>query len=191
MIALQKGLATAAEHADGEHSELVKLLMNSRCNVEASLAVGMLRESMPEAHLVSLCNLRELIAELPSESFLIPERLEMLGRTLGYLAEGDTWHLEFGDAQARRCLEFVGDGNRVDSVNLHCAWGSASLAGVDSDFLSPGMAEALLTDTLWGEKLVQALLTLGMPLSPKFYMCVDDYMFENAGAALDDIKAMF
>jgi len=190
-MALQTELTQAAGHARSEYGDLVCVLVNSRSSAEAALAASILRLRVPDAHIVSLCNLRELLSEIASTPLVVPERLEMLGRLLGYQRDGDSWSLRMGGCDRARMIEFIGDGNRVDTIVLHAGDLKIPLTGVDSDFHSTEAAQALLADTEWCDGLLEALSALGLPVTPRFYMSVNDYMSEHAGAALSDIKALF
>ncbi len=189
--ALQRSLATAAGHAESEHGDLVRVLVNSRSAVEASLAVVMLRDRMSERDLVSLCNLRELIAVLPAVPFTAPSELSALERMLGYERIGASFSLVVRRERALWGLEFVGDGNRVDSIVLHAENVRIPLAIHDGDFIDPAAIDALLADEVLGTALVDALHALGVDISPKFYMSVTDYVLENTVAVLDDIGGLF
>lgn len=189
--ALQQSFETAASHARNEYGDLVRVLLNSRSAAEASLAVVMLRDRMSERDLVSLCNLRELISVLPSVPFTAPSELSILSRTLGYKQVGMAFSLAVCEPREFPRLEFVGDGNRVDSIVLHTANARIPLAVCDGDFLDPAAIDAMLADEMLGPALVGALHVLGVEISAKFYMSVTDYVLENTVAALDDIEALF
>lgn len=191
MSALQTTLARAAVHMDSPNGDLVKVLVNSRSNAEAALAATILRGRIPDLELVMLFNLRELMSELPSEPFRVPHELDVLGRILGYESAGTAWRKSFESQGDPAVLEFFGDGNRIDSVWMHAARLKTALAGPDTDFIGEQAIEALVSSSDLGEGLVEALKVLGHDLAPRFYFSVEDYMVENAGAALDDIRAIF
>jgi len=191
MSALQATLARAAVHLDSPNGDLVKVLVNSRSNAEATLAATILRGRIPDLELVMLFNLRELISELPAEPFWVPHELEVLGRVLDYRSTGATWRKSFEPQGSPAALEFVGDGNRIDSVWMHSSRLKTALVGPNTDFIGEQAIEAFVSSGDLGEGLVDALRALGHDLAPRFYFNVEDYMVENAVATLDDIRAIF
>lgn len=191
MSALQTTLASAAAHLNSPNGDLVKVIVNSRSNAEATLAATILRHRIPDLELVMLFNLRELMSELPSEPFRVPHELDVLGRILGYEPTGTSWCKVFETQGSRTVLEFAGNGNRIASIWMHHGRLKAALAGADTDFIGGRAIEVFVSNAGLGEGLVEALRTLGHDLAPRFYFSVEDYMVENAVATLDDIRAIF
>jgi len=191
MSALQATLARAAAHLSSPDGDLVKVLVNSRSNAEATLAATILRHRIPDLELVMLFNLRELISELPSEPFWVPHELDVLSRILGYRSTGTSWRRIFEAQGSKTVLEFVGNGNRIASIWMYSGRLKAALAGPCTDFIGARAIEVLVSNVELGEGLVDALRALGHDLAPRFYFSVEDYMVENAVATLDDIRAIF
>ncbi|MDP2183027.1 MAG: hypothetical protein Q8K99_10725 [Actinomycetota bacterium] len=175
----------------GTDAELVRVLLSARSSTEANLAFILLRESMPEEPVVLLANLREMLSELPSPPFAAGTELSILERVLDYEHTGHSYRCEFESGKGFFGLEFVGDGNRVDAVVLHAPGYRTELHGRDEDMLDRGALDLLLKHDALADRLIEALHTLGLSFSPKFYLNACDYVLENGASIAAGLDVLF
>lgn len=187
MSALQRSVAIAARHVGGAQGDLVRVLVNASSSVEAGLALAALRDSLPEADLVLLCNLRELFVEISTTPVSVPFELDVLERVRDYEHVGCSWRTECIGAHGVAGLEFIGEGNRVDAIMLHLFTGRIPLLTCDEDLVNPKAIDALFANEDLAEELVESLRSLGLGVSPRFYLSVTDYVVENADSLLEEV----
>ncbi len=190
-MATRRIVSEMAVHAAGDSGELVRVLLNSRSRAEANLAVTLLGDHLPERDIVHIANIRELIAELPIPPFAVPWELGMLRRILGYESSTDGVRMAFDCDGGVFGIEFLGEGNSVQRIALLTVAGRVELASADQEILNPKAVELLFIYEELADRLVEALTVLGLTLSPRFYMSVKDYVYENAHEVLLELEGLF
>ena len=180
MTTLHKGLAAqAVEHARGQESDLVRTLVNARSTSEANLALVVLKDLVPDDSLVFFVNLRELLSELPPTPFSAGCELEILERVLGYEKGPGSYRRAFYSKGGVFGLEFFGEANRVDRIEIVSLDAHIVLREAEDELVESDALETFLEYEDLGDTIVEALRNLGMPLSPRFYYTVADYVMEN------------
>lgn len=190
-MATRRIVSEMAAHTAGANGELVRVLLNARSRTEASLALSILRSDLPERDIVHLANIRELIAELPLPPFSTPWELLMLRRILGYESSTDGVRMAFDCDGGVFGIEFLGEGKRVDRIILLTVAGRVELSRSDEEIINSDAVELLFAYEELADRLVEALLVLGITFSPRFYMSVNDYFFENAHETSLELDGLF
>lgn len=181
----------AEDITSGTDAELVRILLSARSTAEANLAFIILRGSMPEEPVILIANLREMLSELPYPPFAAGAELSILERVLGYEATAHSYRREFESENGFFGLEFVGDGNRVDAIVLHAPGYRVELHSQDEEILDRGALDLLLKHDALTNRLVEALHTLGVSFSPKFYLSASDYVVENGASLAAGLDVIF
>lgn len=167
------------------------MLLSARSAAEASLAATLLSGELPERDVVRIANIREFISELPMPPFAVSGELSLLVRALSY-EPTDT-----GARQAFDCdggvfgIEFTGEGNAVERIILVTAEGKVEFKATGAEILDPAAVELLLHYEELADRLVEALQVLGVPITPRFYLNMADYVLDNAAQSAADLMELF
>ncbi len=186
-----RALMTAKHLATGEHAQLARVLMNSRSAAEANLALALLREQIPDAGLVEMANIRELLAAIPIPPFATGCELTMLARVLDYEVTDTGVRQAFDSDEGVFGLEFVGEGNRIDKILALTVAGRAEIIAAEDELLGDRAVEMILHYGAIADRLIEAMLVLGVQFSPRFYLSVSDYVMENARSSSLELGGLF
>lgn len=167
--------------------ELCAALLMSPSDAKAAVAFHLLRGVLPDRALIMLCNLRELIAEMPETPFLSGAGLEVLQRADDYEFTGRSFRKLFESDHGVYGLEFIGTGKLCDGILVHTAAARFAFRGGGN----PGVLDAEILQVLVNhpsllDEMLSALESLGWPLEPKIYITLDDFAAEHARAAASE-----
>lgn len=163
--------------------ELATSLVASKSDAEAVIALSLLRGTLSDAHLVLLANLRELLRELPESPFRTGEGLEMLARAGLYENTGRSYRRAFDSNHGVFGLEFLGRGNTCLGIVVHTPASRFMLRGDSDAHFDAETLEVLVNHAILLDAVIEGIELLGMPLTPKIYLSVDDFLSENSAAA--------
>lgn len=190
MLTLTTGLSQLRPHYTDDTRELFRVLINSTSAPEASLALEVLAESVPARPLVTACNLREALRELPCSPFpmAVDEdtlcKTARLGRQMAALSKSMPGGLE---------LVVTTAGNLVlDLIVKHKAekyfW---TPIPVTDDFVNPAVVDLVITNSYLLDEIIELVKCMGVVFNPKFYLSLDDFRMENAADVFEGIGDMF
>ncbi len=165
--------------------------MNSRSVAEANLALALLRTNVSDEGLVDMTNLRETLSTLPAPPFAVSCELAMLGKVLDWEIRAGSVRRAFDSDEGVFGIEIFGDGNRVDRIVLLTVQGRAELQGSEHELLDHATIELLLRYGSIADRLIEALVVLGVLFAPRFYLSVNDYVMENARVAAAELGGIF
>lgn len=190
MLTLTSGLSQLRPHYTDENRDLFRVLLNATGVAEANLALGLLRDSVPEKPLVTACNLREVLRTLPATPF--PMRVDE--QTLVKTA-----HLERHMATMGKMLpggiELVVTtaGNLVlDLIVRHEGtkhfWTPVPII---DDYVNAEIVDLCVTSGYLLDEVIDLVKCMGLVFNPTFYLSLDDWSLENAAEVIDDLGDLF
>ena len=172
--------------------DLTTSLVASESDTEAVIAFSLLRGTLSDAQLVLLANLRELLRELPAAPFRTGEGLQMLSRAGHYEDTGRSYRRMFQSDHGVFGLEFLGRGNTCLGIVVHTSASRFMMLGDRDRRFDSETLELLVNHAILLDAMIEGIELLGMPLTPKIYLSVDDFLAENsAAAAKDAFTALF
>jgi hypothetical protein len=172
--------AITTSHAD---PELTAALLSAERDADAVYAFQLLRGTIPDADLLMLANLREVVSELPEPPFRVGEDLELLANAAGYEDTGYSYRRRFDATAGVFGLEFLGRTKLCEGIVVHTPSSRQMLCGaqgyrLDSQIIGLFVSERILLDAL-----LEALELLGLPMSPKIYVSPNDFLIEHGAEA--------
>ena len=190
MLTSTSGLSLLRPFFTDDTRDLFRVLLNATSATEASLALRVLEDFVPEKPLVTACNLREVLRELPRSPFM----MAMDERTLVYTA-----NLQREIAVLKKVLP--GDielavttaGNLVlDLIVKHRGekyfW---TPIPVTDDYVNPEIVDLLVTSECLLDEVINLIKCMGMVFNPKFYLSLDDFTMEFASDVFAGLADLF
>lgn len=190
MLTATSGLAALRPHYTDETRDLMRVLLNATSAAEANLALDVLKAMVPDKALVTACNLREVLAAMPSSPFTMRVDEETLARSAGL-----TRHV----AAMGKTLD--------DGIQLHVTTAGNLVLDIiikdgDSKFFwnpVPVMDDYVNTEVLdmviGSDYLLDAMIDLahcmGLVLNPKFYLSLEDWHLEYASDVFEGLGDLF
>lgn len=193
MIVVRKGIAEVRPFFHGPEREFLRVLLNSDSPAEANLALGLLRESVPEKNLVTAVNLREALKDLPACPFPMAVEIDTLARVAHLTKEKGAWVRSFADSGGDFDLLVVSEGNLCFDIVVRLGDRNVFWTPLprDGEIIHPELVEPLIDhETLLGQ-VVELVKDMGMPFSPTFYLSLDDWLLEYAEDSMDDLGKLF
>lgn len=166
--------------------DLATSLVASESDAEAVIALSLLRGTLTDHQLTLLANLRELLRELPQSPFRTGESLEMLSRAGLYEDSGRSYRRAFDSTHGVFGLEFLGRGNTCLGIMVHTPASRFMLCGDGARSLDAETLEVLINHAILLDAIIEGIELLGMPLAPKIYLSVDDFLSDHGAAAASD-----
>lgn len=163
--------------------DLVGALLSAESNTDAVIAFTLLRGTVPDADLVQLVNLREVLFALPEAPFRVGEDLSMLERGGGYESTARSFRRRFESSHGVFGLEFVGQGRQCEGIFVHTPAWRMQLAPSGSYILDSEMITLFVRHHIVLDALLEALELLGTSLSPVIYVTPGDFVAEHGAAA--------
>jgi hypothetical protein len=172
--------AITASNAD---PVLTAALLSASSDAEAVYAFSLLRDTVPDEHLLMLANLRELLSELPNPPFRVGEDLDLLERAGGYEDTGRSYRRRFDSTTGVFGLEFLGRTKSCEGVVVHTPSSRQMLRGSEGYRLDAELIGLFVSERILLDALLEALGLLGLPMSPAIYMTPDDFLVEHGAEA--------
>jgi hypothetical protein len=190
VLTLTTGLSQLRPHYTDDTRELFRVLINSTSAAEATLALEVLRESVPDRPLVTACNLREALCELPCSPFQMSVdeetlcRAARLDKQMAALKKNMPGGIE---------LVVTTAGNLVlDLIVRHQGekyfW---TPIPITDDFVNPGVVDLVVTSSYLLDEVIELVKCMGVVFNPKFYLSLDDFRLENAADVFEGIGDLF
>jgi hypothetical protein len=189
MLTATSGLSRLRSCYCDETRALFGTLLNCTSAAEANIALDLLRGSVPEKALVTACNLREVLKELPSSPFTMSADEETLCRTARFEKRIAVLEKTLPDG-----IELVLPtlGNLV--LDLIVRRGAEKYywtpIPVEHDFVNPSVVDLVITSDCLLEEVIELVKCMGVVFNAKFYLSVEDFLEENAAdvfGAMDDL----
>ncbi len=163
--------------------ELVAALLSARSDSDAVVSFSLLRGTIPDAELLMLLNLREVLFELPQVPFRVGEDLELLASSGAYEDTGRSYRRRFKSGHGVFGIEFVGRNRQCEGIFVHTP-ASRMRLGPSGDYrLDAEMIAVFVYHRIVLDALLDALALLGLPLAPVIYVSADDFLVEHGAAA--------
>jgi len=191
MVHALSSLPLVRQHLDAE-DDLLEVVVNARSRVEANLALGILRETMPEKALVAALNLREVLDSLPAYPCSMAVDEGMLARVAGLKKVRTAWHktLENDENVAMNvttagnfCFDLVLE---IDGTTYFWTPSTA-----DEDIVNPGLLVILLDRPAILPAVIALAKDMGLVFNPRFYMSLDDWNLDHLQDCFEDFEALF
>lgn len=186
--------ADLRELAVSENGELLRDLVNSVSQVEAGLALGILRDrGVADRTLVKALNLREILVEMPASPFPMRIDFDTLARINELFHRMGSYHKNFEDGEGRYFVELLGQGNLCYDmvVGIGNKKGFLKPAPVGADFIRPEALDLLLSREEMLREIILIVHSMEVVFNPTFYMSVDDWLMEHAAESLVGIEDLF
>lgn len=180
--------------AGTDHGDLLLSLLNSVSQVEAGLALGILRDrDVPDRTLVHALNVREVLSEIPASPFPMRVDFEQLARLSDLYGRMGTYHRNYEDEAGRFVIEMLGQGNLCYDMLVGTSRTKAFLkpAPINADFVRPEALDLILAHPDMLSEIVDVVRNMGVVFNPSFYMSVDDWLMEHAAESILGIEDLF
>jgi hypothetical protein len=183
-------LRAIREHYRGETQDLMRIVLNATSVTEANLALQLLSESVPEKVLVATCNLREVLASLPSSPFSMRVDEPTLARTAGMEKRVAAMEKTLSDGLR---LILTTAGNLVLDVIIKrddekWFWNPVP---VTDDYVTDGILDTLIESDVLLDEMLELVNCMGVVMNPKFYCSLEDWHFEYAADVFEGIGDIF
>lgn len=190
MLTTTSGISRLRSHYTQETRELLGVLVNAISPAEATLALSVLRDKVPEKSLVTACNLREILGALPASPFAMRVDEETLVRSAGLTKDIAAYSKTLPDDIE---LAVTTAGNLVLDVIVKANgekyyW---SPIPVEHEFVNPKLLDLIFES----DHLIDAVLDLakcmGVVVNPKFYLSIEDFRLEHAASIISELDQLF
>jgi len=173
--------------------DLVRVLLNSTSWVEASLAVELLAETVPERALVTATNIREAIKELPRCPMRMATDFERLSRVVSLERDGMGWSRIYEDAEGDYIIELLGDGNYCYDIVIHTDDGTLMWMprSHQEDYLNPDVIDLIMSRPTVLRNVIDLLEAMGQTFYPIFYLSIEDWRQEYAETIFAEVVRVF
>jgi hypothetical protein len=193
VLTVTKGISQVQAHYRGSDREFLRVLLNSRSAAEANLALGLLRDAMPEKALVTAINLREILRDLPACPFAMAVDIDTIARVANLTRDRGAYERSFADAGGDFDLVVIGEGNLcydliVRSGERNIFW--TPHPHVD-DIVHPLMLDPIMRHETLLRRVIELVKDMGMVYSPTFYLSLEDWLLEYAEDTMDDLRRIF
>lgn len=173
--------------------DLTRVVLNATSWFEASLAVGVLSETMPVRTLVTFANLREAIKELPRCPLPMRIDFEGLARTWSLERDGMAWSRRFDHAAGEYSIALLGEGNYVYDIVIRIDGRTLMLMPENAaeDFINPDAIDLMMERPDILASIIDLTQAMGLPFYPMFYMSLEDWRNEYATAVFTEVISGF
>lgn len=190
MLGTATTLAQIRAHYHGETRDLLRVLLNATSAAEANLALQALRGSVPEKVLVNLCNLREVLGALPSSPLTMRVDEPTLERTAGLTRGIAAMSKTLPDGIV---LSVTTAGNLVLDLIVRSGdekhfWNHVP---VTDDFVNGDVLDKVVESDYLLDEVIALAKAMGVVFNPKFYLSLEDWLFESAAEAYEGIRDIF
>jgi hypothetical protein len=181
-------LSSVRPHFEAD-PDLTRILINATSWLEASLALGVLSDQLPERALVTCANVREIVKELPCCPMPMSLDFESLARVWELERDEHAWVRRFEDVAGDYSIALLGDGNLLYDIVLRIDGRSLMLMPPDrsQDFVNPEVIDLVVERPTILASVVDLTVAMGLPFYPMFYMSLEDWRQEYATAVFSEI----
>jgi len=167
--------------------------MNSTSLVEATLAMELLSETVPERALITAANIREAIKELPRCPLAMAVDFDTLSRVWDLERVGMGWERRFDDSDAEFTIVLLGEGNFCYDIVVRLSgrtmmWMPRS---PEEDFINPDLVDLVMEHRGLLRTVIDLVGAMGLPFSPAFYLSLEDWQQEYAETTFNEVVQLF
>lgn len=190
MLVATFGLAAIRPHYNDDTRDLMRVVLNSTSAAEANLALDLLLDAVPEKALVTVCNLREVLASLPSTPFAMTVDEETLMKTAGLGKDRAVMRRTLDDGTE---IGVTTAGNLVLDIIISTERGRFywSPVPIMDDFVTPGLIDDIVESECLLDAIIDLAQAMGLAFNPKFYLSLGDFRTEYAHAAIEGLSDLF
>lgn len=190
MLTSTSGLSRLRPFYTGDTRELFHALLNAVSAAEASLALDVLRSSVPEKALVTACNLREVLGALPASPFTMAVDEETLIKAAGLEKHIATLKKDLPDGIE---LVVTTAGNLVLDLIVRdngekYFW---TPIPVTEDYVNPAVVELVMTSDYLLDEVIDLVKCMGVVFNPTFYFSIEDFTLEYASDVFEGVSDLF
>ncbi len=170
-----------------------RVVLNATSWFEATLALGVLAETLSPRSLVTFANVREAIQQLPRCPLPISTDFESLARAWELEREGTAWARSFGSDEKAYSIVLIGEGNFVYDIVIRAEGRVLMLMPENTadEFLNPEVVELMMESPAILGSIVDLMQAMGLPFYPMFYMSLEDWQQEHATAVFGEVLTDF
>ncbi len=191
MVSALSTLPLLRQHLDAEE-DLLTIVVNARSRVEANLALGILRETLPEKVLMAALNIREVLSSLPIYPCSMAVDEATLARVAGFKKVRSAWRKKLHDDRdislsvttaGNFCFDLV---LQVDGATYFWTPSTA-----EEDIVNPGLLGIILDRSAVLPAVIALTKDMGLVFNPRFYMSLDDWNLDHLQESFEDFQALF
>lgn len=193
MITAQRALAAVATLAASDDGDLLRIVLNAASVGEAHLAIGILAERVEHRTLVSALNVREILRELPASPFAMRMDTMTLARTADLMIESGSLRRIVADTDGGYEVVLLAEGNLCFEILVVADGESVFVRPTDEGeyMVHPEALELILSRSTMLDQITSLVKAMGIVFNPTFYLSLEDWTREYAGAALADLIDLF
>jgi hypothetical protein len=171
-------------------ADMLKIVLNSTSHAEASFAIEVLRDRIPEKSLVTACNLREALKELPRCPITMAVDFEQLARIWELSRVDNCWERSFSDPGGDYDVILIGEGNAVWDLAVRTEASTVLWLALDpdEDVISTGAIDLVMSRETLLRNIVDLVHDTGLSFNPNFYFSLEDWRLEYAGGIFDELN---
>lgn len=175
---------------ESANKDLVRILLNATSSAEANLALDVLRDMFDEKDLVAACNLREVLAAIPSSPFAMRVDEDTLIRTAGLRRSVAAMSKTLDDGTD---LVVTTAGNLVLDIlvrdgRVKYFWNAVP---VTDDFVNDQVLDLIVSSEVLLDAVVDLVKCMGVVFNPKFYLSLDDWKLEHVAEMFEGLESLF
>jgi len=190
LLTTTAGLAQLRQFYTPETRELFGVLLNATSAAEANLSLEVLGDLVPQKALVSACNVREILRELPASPFSMRTDETTLMRTAGLTKDIAALTKRLPDGVE---LAVTTAGNLVldvivKSEGVKHYWSPIPIV---YEFVNPGIIDLVVSSEYLLDAVLDLAKSMGLVCNPKFYLSMEDFHLEYAAESIADLGLLF
>lgn len=172
--------------------EVFSVLINARSHAEASLALDVLRETVPERTLVKAINMREVLQALPTFPCSMAVDDQTLAKVAGLVKDKSLLKRRVEGVRGAWTAVTTAGNFCFDLFVIHRgATHMWTPAPGSNDIVSPAVLKLLVRHPAILEDVVRLVQDMGLVFNPRFYLTLEDWGFDRADDLLEDFQALF
>lgn len=173
-------------------ADMLKIVLNSTSNAEANFAIDVLKDRIPSRSLVTACNLREAIKDLPRCPIAMAVDFEQLERIWEMERVENSLCRSFDDPGGAYDIVLLGQGNLCYDIAIRTQATTVLWLALDpgEDLISHKAMDLVMSHETLLRNVVDLEQAMGLPFNPTFYFSLEDWHLEYAGtifSELDDL----
>lgn len=169
--------------------DMLKVVLNSTSHAEANFAIEVLSDKIPKRSLVTACNLREAIREIPQCPTAMAVDFAQLSRIWEMERVGNCWSRSFEDPCGDYDIALIGEGNHLYDIAIRTEAGTTMWLALDptEDLVSQRAMDLVMARETLLRTIVDLVQAMGLPFNPTFYLSLEDWHLEYAGAIFEEL----
>lgn len=189
MLGVAQARIDLQNHSTRETGDLLRTLVNAGSLAEASFALSLVRDILPERTVMTALNLREVLTELPAAPFVMPLDIVTLQSVTSMHRDASSYVLTASDFR----IDVLAEGNYCFDIVLKHDDVSSFLktSPVGEDTVRPAAYEMLMGVEGMLESVIGLVTSMGLVYNPRRYFTVDEWLQENALGTMSELWDAF